>query len=142
MIPARISVVTLGARDVASLRDFYSGLGWEAVVGLDDFAAFRTSGLVFTLYALEKLADDARAEATPPGEGMRSNLAINVDSREQVDAVIAAAEQAGARIAKPPEDAEWGGRSGYFADPEDNYWEVAWVPPDSAMAQLLRDAAS
>ena len=27
-----------------------------------------------------------------------------------------------------PVDRDWGGRSGYFADPEGNRWEVAWAP--------------
>jgi uncharacterized protein len=47
---------------------------------------------------------------------------------EQVDEAIATAQGAGAVVSKPPEDAFWGGRSAYFADPEGNLWEVAWAP--------------
>lgn len=35
---------------------------------------------------------------------------------------------AGAVIAKPAEEAFWGGYSGYFADPDGHLWEVAWNP--------------
>jgi hypothetical protein len=51
-----------------------------------------------------------------------------VETREGVDQAVEAARSAGATILKEPVDAEWGGRSGYFADPEGNAWEVAWLP--------------
>ena len=55
-------------------------------------------------------------------------LAHNVASREAVDAVIRAVEAAGATVVKAPEEASWGGYSGYFADPEGQLWEVAHNP--------------
>ena len=55
-------------------------------------------------------------------------LAVNVASREQVDAVLATAVAAGARPVAPPADREWGGRSGYVADPEGTRWEIVWLP--------------
>ena len=57
-----------------------------------------------------------------------------------MDETIAAVREAGGRVTKEPVDAEWGGRSAYFADPEDNFWEVAWVPPESKMAAAIRQA--
>lgn len=141
MIPARITVITLGARDLDKLREFYKGLGWNAAVELDDFAAFETSGAVLALYPLDELVADAKTEEAAPKSGMRGfSLAINVERREQVDDAIDAARESGARITKEPVDAEWGGRSAYFADPEDNHWEVAWVPQDSNVAELIRRA--
>jgi catechol 2,3-dioxygenase-like lactoylglutathione lyase family enzyme len=141
VIPARISVITLGARDLDSLRDFYRGLGWKLAVDLEDFAAFETRGAVLTLYPLDALAGDAQVKAAARGNGMRGvTIAINVDRAEEVDETIAAIRQAGGRVTKDPVDAEWGGRSAYFLDPEDNCWEVAWVPPDSKMAQALKRA--
>lgn len=141
VIPARITVVTIGARDLETLRDFYEALGWRAAVRMDDFAAFETSGAVLTLYPLDDLAGDAKASPTPPTEDLRGvALAINVDSREEVDSTIDSVRDAGGRVTKEPVDAEWGGRSAYFADLEGNYWEVAWVPPDSKMAALIKAA--
>ncbi|MDP8943919.1 MAG: VOC family protein [Actinomycetota bacterium] len=140
-IPARVAVVTLGARDLDALRDFYAGLGWPLAVDIDGFAAFRTHGAVLALFPLDELAADANAPPAAPTCGLRGfSLAVNVETPEQVDEAIAAAADAGARVTKEPVQAEWGGRSAYFADPEDNHWEVAWVPPDSLMAAAIERA--
>ena len=139
MISNRLTAVTFGARDADALASFYRALGWHAAVEADGFYAFETKGLVFTLWPLDLLAGAAGLEPLP--QGFRgSNLALNVDERDEVDATIEAARAAGARITREPTDEEWGGRSGYFTDPEENLWEVAWVPPDTEMARLVRDA--
>jgi catechol 2,3-dioxygenase-like lactoylglutathione lyase family enzyme len=136
-----LTVVTIGARDLAALRTFYQGLGWPLAVDLEDFAAFETGGAVLTLFPLTQLAAEADVAVPPDSDAFRAvTLAVNVDRPEQVDAAIAAAAAAGARVTREPVQAEWGGRSAYFADPEGNLWEVAWVPPDSKMAKLLRQA--
>jgi uncharacterized protein len=140
MIPAKLSVVTLGARDLDGLRDFYRGLGWNAVVSLDDFAAFEMRGAVLALFPVDKLAADGRVEPAPPERGIGFSLAINVDRREHVDEVIETAREAGARITKEPVDAEgFEGRSAYFADPEDNYWEVVYLA-GGVVAETVRRA--
>jgi hypothetical protein len=136
-------VVTLGARDLDALREFYRGLGWPLAVNLEGFAAFETRGAVVALFPLEDLAADANVASSAPERGLRGfTVAINVERHEDVDETMAAVRSAGGRVVKDPVDAEWGGRSGYFADPEDNFWEVAWVPPDSRMAAALRKATS
>ena len=142
MIPARATVITLGARDLDRLRRFYRGLGWNVAIDLEGFAALETEGAVVALFPLDELAGDAEAPAAAPERGLRGfAIAINVDQPEQVDQVIDAVREAGGRVTKEPVTADWGGRSAYFADPEDNHWEVAWVPPDSNMAALLRRAS-
>ena len=141
LIPARISVVTLGARDLDRLRSFYRGLGWALAVDIEGFAAFETQGAVLALFPLDELAADGQVMATAPERGLRGfSLCINVDAPEQVDATIAAVERAGGRVTKKPVQAEWGGRSAYFADPGDNLWEVVWVPPESRMHGAIRKA--
>ena len=141
MIPPRISVVTLGARDLAVLRGFYGGLGWRLVVDLEDFAAFEMRGAVLALYPLDMLAADAAVPAAASAEGMRGfALAINVDRLEEVDRTIEEVRRAGGTVTKEPVQAEWGGCSAYFADPEGNFWEVAWVPPESRMAAAIERA--
>jgi catechol 2,3-dioxygenase-like lactoylglutathione lyase family enzyme len=141
VVPSRVTVVTLGARDLDRLRAFYRGLGWALAVDLEGFAAFRTRGAVLTLYPLADLAADGNVRPSAAAEGLRGfTLAINVERPEQVDEVIAAVGEAGGRVTKEPVDAEWGGRSAYFADPEDNFWEIAWVPDDSRMAAAIRNA--
>lgn len=141
-IPARLTVVTLGARDLGALRAFYLGLGWPLAVDLDGFAAFQTHGAVLALFPLDDLAADGNAPPAAPERGLRGfSLAINVEEPEQVDEVIAAVRDAGGRVTKEAVQAEWGGRSAYFADPEDNYWEVAWVPSESLMAAAIERAS-
>ena len=138
-VPARLTVVTLGARDLVRLREFYAGLGWEVAIELEDFAAVQmTGGAVLALFPYESLAADGGVEASPPTQEFRGfSLAINVERPEEVDEALEAAERAGARVTKRPETAEWGGRSAYFADPEDNMWEIAWIPPERNMARVL-----
>lgn len=129
-IPARITVVTIGAHDMASLRAFYRGLGWpENPNSSDEFTSFFRSGAVLALFPFEELAKDGKVDPSEPTTAFRGvTLAINVASKDEVDAVAAEARAAGARITKDPEDAPWGGRSAYFADPEGNLWEIAWAP--------------
>ena len=132
MIPARISIVTLGVRDLASMRSFYGGLGWEEGISTEGFAAFKTGGAVLALFPLDELARDANS-VVPPGEGgfRGVTLALNVEEKGRVDEVVGAIRAAGGRIVKEPIDADWGGRSAYFSDPEGNLWEVAWMPGSS-----------
>ena len=128
-VPPRLSVVTLGAHDVASLRAFYERLGWKSSTPPGDFAAFPLGGAVFTLYDMRTLADEAGGHEPPaPGAYRGVTLAVNVDTAEAVDAAIDAAVAAGATRLADPVTRDWGGRSGYFADPEGNAWEVAWLP--------------
>ena len=129
-IPARLSVVTLGVRDMPRMRAFYTGLGWEERPGgSHEFAAFLLSGVVLALYGIDDLASEAA-----PGEPLTKHgwgghtFALNVESGEAVDELVAAMTAAGARKVGQVTDRAWGGRSGYVADPEGNRWEIAWAP--------------
>jgi hypothetical protein len=128
-IPVRLSLVTLGARDVALLRDFYVRLGWPLRNDVEgEFASFLLGGVVLSLYRLDLLAEEAAPGAPDPGDWRGVTLACNCDSRAEVDRAYAAAIAAGATSIMEPIDREWGGCSGYFADPEGNRWEIAWAP--------------
>jgi uncharacterized protein len=129
-VPARISLVTLGVADVERATAFYLALGWalssSSVAG--DVSFFRLGGAALALYGHGDLAADARL---PPSDapGFRGvTVAINVASADEVDAALAAAAAAGATIPKAGQRAEWGGYSGYFADPDGHLWEVAHNP--------------
>lgn len=124
-----VSLVTLGVEDLDRSLSFYrDGLEWPVSgASAEDVAFLRTGGIVLSLYLRGKLAEDAHVD--PDGEGFRGiTLAHNVPEREGVDRAIQTAVAAGARLVKPAEDAFWGGRSGYFADPDGHLWEVAWNP--------------
>jgi hypothetical protein len=128
-IPARLSVVSLGAHDVAAMRAFYERLGWTTTTPEGDFAAFPIGGAVLCLYDDAKLAEEAGgATPPPPGTYKGLTLACNVERKEQVDEALTAAREAGATVLAEPVDRDWGGRSAYFADPEGNAWEIAWLP--------------
>ena len=124
----RISLVTLGVADLErSIRFYRDGLGLPLRPGPEGVAFFETRGTWLGLFPRENLAEDAQVAAA--GEGFRGfSLAHNVRTREEVDAVLVAAERAGAKIMKPAADTFWGGYSGYFADPDGFLWEVAWNP--------------
>ena len=124
----RVSLVTLGVEDLARSRAFYERLGWRAsVASQGDIVFFELGGLALALFARASLAADAGVEAA--GLGFRAiTLAHNVRAAEDVDRLIALAETAGARIVRPAQAAFWGGRTGYFADPDGHLWEIAWNP--------------
>ena len=84
-------------------------------------------GLRLALYPREDLALDGNVPVTPPSSSDFS-LGHNVARREEVDEVLQQAERAGAVIVKPAQQAFWGGYYGYFRDPDQHLWEVAWNP--------------
>jgi len=125
----RVSIITLGVSDLArSVRFYRDGLGLPLREGSGDaIAFFETKGTWLALFPREALAADASVDSN--GAGFRGfTLAHNVRSREAVDELLREAQAAGAAIAKPAKDADWGGYSGYFSDPDGFLWEVAWNP--------------
>jgi uncharacterized protein len=124
----RLSLVTLGVRDLGASRAFYRRLGWkESPPSNEHVAFFQCGGLLFALWGRDALVEDAGAEG--PGKGFANvSLAHNVRSKADVDATLKEAKQAGATILKPGAEASWGGYTGYFADPDGFAWEVAWNP--------------
>jgi uncharacterized protein len=124
----RLSLVTLGVADLERARRFYEdGLGWRRGNNHPEVVFFQIGGAVLALWRRDALAQDAGLPDAGSGFG-GITLAYNARTREEVDAVLAEAEAAGANILKPAEDAFWGGYSGYFADPDGHVWEVAWNP--------------
>ena len=131
-VPARVNLVTLGARDVEGQRTFFERLGWPLwTVAEDGFTGYQTGGAMLALYPIESLAELSGAETPDVDEWWGVTLAVNVESREFVDEALEVARAAGAEIVVEAVDAEWGGRSGCFADPEGNRFEVAWMPGSS-----------
>ena len=123
----RLSLITLGVRDLERSRAFYQALGWTtgAKEG-DDVAFFQAGGMVVALWDRAKLAEDSVVEDGGGWGGV--TLAHNTRSNDEVDAVIAEAEAAGATIGRPGAETFWGGYSGVFMDPDGHPWEVAHNP--------------
>lgn len=123
----RISLITLGVKDLGTATTFYEALGFKQVAAEEGIAAFDLLGQVLGLYPVEKLAEDLGLPVPEPGfSGV--TLGHNVSSREAVDDTMALAEAAGAQIIRPAGEIFWGGYMGYFADPDGHVWEVAHNP--------------
>ncbi len=128
-VPARIGIVTLGVDSLARSKAFYEALGWEVAGAVgDEICWFKTADSYLGLFDRESLARDAGLRSEPTAEFGGITLAINVENEAAVDAAFEAAQGAGARILKPAERTDWGGYSGYFADPDGHPWEVAYNP--------------
>ena len=123
----RLSLVTLGVADLSRARRFYEELGWQTgAAPEDDVVFFQTGGMIVALWDRARLADDS--VVTDSGGWGGVTLAHNVRSPADVDAVLAEAERAGARIARHGAETFWGGYSGVFVDPDGHPWEVAHNP--------------
>ena len=131
----RVTVLTLGVDDLErALRFYRDGLGLPAngIVGQEfEHGAVvfidLQGGLRLALWPRASIAHDSGLPLTPPS-ATDTTLGHNVSSRAGVDAVMAEAEKAGARIVKRAHDTFWGGYAGYFQDPDGHLWEVVWNP--------------
>ncbi len=104
----RVSLITLGVADVARSRRFYEALGWRASgASQEDVAFFQVGGIALSLWGRAELAADANVADGPGFSGVA--LAHNARTREAVDAILAEAGTAGARILKPAQPTSWGG---------------------------------
>ncbi len=116
------------------LRAFYRNWGWaETTTSTDDWCAFDMSGCLLSLYPMDLLRDEAAPNEATPNEMWRGfTLAINVQSEDRLREMFEAALEAGATSVAAPTKREWGGASGYVADPEGNRWELATGGPNPA----------
>ena len=128
MFDKRISITTLGVKDLAKSTAFYEKLGWEkSAASMDTITFIQLKGVVLGLFPIDELAKDAGVindKATFSGTTMAHNLA----SEKEVEEAMVFAISCGAVQVKAPEKVFWGGYSGYFADPDGYLWELAYNP--------------
>ena len=123
----RLSLVTLGVRDLSRARGFYEAMGWQTGAAPDDDVVFFPAGcMIVALWGRAELADDSAVEDGGGWGGV--TLAYNVSSPDEVDAVIEEARAAGATIGREPGKTFWGGYTGVFVDPDGHPWEIAHNP--------------
>ncbi len=130
-----LKVLTLAVNDLQRSLEFYRdglGLQTEGIVGTEfenGAVAFfhMAGGLELALWPSASLSKDANVKATRSRVGAVS-LGHIVRTKEEVDALCAAAREAGATVTDPPRDRFWGGYSGHFHDPDGHLWEITWHP--------------
>jgi len=131
----RITVLTIGVDDLKKSLKFYRdglGLKTDGIVGEEfEYGAViffdLKNGIKLALYPRKSLAHDANISQTPPSVTELS-IGHNVNSKKEVDIIMAQAKKAGANIIKPAQKTFWGGYAGYFQDPDGHLWEIAWNP--------------
>jgi uncharacterized protein len=134
-VKPRVTLITLGVDDLErSLRFYRDGLGLktEGIVGKEfehGAVAFfdLQNGLKLAIWPRKSISHDSGIPADEPS-ATEFTLAHNVASKAEVDAVMKQALAAGAVIVKAAHDTFYGGYAGYFQDPDEHLWEVAWNP--------------
>src|SRR5262249_23877232 len=127
----RLTVITLGVTDIRASIAFYEALGFARRLKAtgEAVAFFDTGGPVLALFHWDQLAADATLPGRPRPPAFRGmTLAWNCRTREEVDAVLAFAVGKGAALLKAAHKTDYGGYSGYFADPDGHPWEVVVAP--------------
>ena len=127
----RLTVITLGVSDIRASIAFYDALGFSRRLKAtgEAVAFYDTGGPVLALFHWDQLAADAALPDKPRPTTFRGiALAWNCATREEVDAVLAFALGKGAVLLKAAHETDYGGYSGYFADPDGHPWEVVVAP--------------
>lgn len=122
----RLSLVTLGVADLARARTFYERLGWRGQE-VEETVFFQAGGIGLVLWGRDKVAADAGVKDDNADGFGGIALAHNVRSAPEVDELLIAAENAGARITQAARETPFG-RAGTFADPDGHVWEIAYNP--------------
>lgn len=126
----RISIVTLGVKDLTESTDFYlSKFGWnKSQHSTDGITFFHLNGMMLGLYPLEEFEKEIEGLRLATAGTNRMTLAYLCRSEKDVDVLFSKFNENGVDIRKEPEKVFWGGYSGYIADPDGNLWEIAYNP--------------
>ncbi len=123
----RLDGFGLFVEDMGKMIRFYRDvLGFEIREGEDTSNVYLVKdGTLFLLYGrqdFEKMT--SRKYQYVKGLNGHSEIALYVDTFEEVDAEYARAIENGAVSVLPPETEPWGQRTCYIADPEGNLIEI------------------
>src|SRR5688572_24215871 len=124
----QLHFITLGVNNLETMKKWYQNtFGWKLMKDNGGITFFKLNGFILGLFPAAELAEDIGIEQN--GQGFkRFSLAINFQSEKEVDEAFNTLTKKGAVAIKAPQKVFWGGYSGYIADPEQNYWELAFNP--------------
>ncbi|HEX5169528.1 MAG TPA: VOC family protein [Cyclobacteriaceae bacterium] len=123
-----LTFLTIGVNDLDKMKNWYiQKFGWKPMKDESGIVFFKLNGFILALFPADELAKDIGV--TPEGRGFKKfTLAINYHSEAEVDEAVASLKKKGVSVVKEPQKVFWGGYHAYIADPEDNYWELAFNP--------------
>lgn len=123
-----VSSITLGVKDLDKMKRFYrESFGWTPLNDSGPIILFQLPSLILSLYPEDHLS--AYVGEQHGGSGFkRITFVINCASEEEVDEAVTALRKKAVRVVKEPGRTFWGGYTGIVADPEDNFWEIAYDP--------------
>ncbi len=123
-----LSFLTIGVNDLERMKDFYKDkFTWTPFKEDGGIVFFKLNGFILGLFPADELAKDIGIEQDGMGF-KRFALAINCRTQQEVDQTFDSLRRKGVTIVKEPGKVFWGGYSGYIADIENNYWEIAYNP--------------
>ncbi len=130
-VPQYLSIITLGTENLSAIRKFYVRWGWDETEGSEEtWCAFDLGGVLLSFYSMADLAEEARARTRTQSDWGGYTLAINTNSDSELRHMFKAALDAGATLVAELQKRDWGGTSGYIADPDGNRWELATGGPN------------
>jgi len=125
-----LSYITLGVTDLALVQRFYKELGFSLYKQSTDddhpFAFFKVGSVILALCPKHLLAKQSGCIINNDAVNQSLSLSLNVESRENIEKLLALAKSLSAEITREPFEPAWGGYCGYFKDPEKNLWEIVW----------------
>jgi predicted lactoylglutathione lyase len=126
----RISFLSLAVRDLEASRRFYvEGLGWTPELEVEGDVVMMMAGEHVVLSLWDREHFQAEVGTIAEGDGVPPfTISHNVATEAEVDEVLATARAAGADPVHEAQQREWGGYTGYFADPDGYRWEIATNP--------------
>ena len=126
----RLTVITLGVRNLATATEFYKAvLSTTPNTDNEGVTFIELPGVWLSLFPIEELAKDMACNISPVRNGFSGiTLAHNARSKTEVISIMDKARAAGATVLKEPQDTFWGGFGGYFSDPDGYIWEIVWGP--------------
>lgn len=123
----RVTLITLGVESIDRACAYYNAIGWKPETVLPEVAFYAMNGMKFGFFTLKGLAKETGRNKADLKTGAMT-LAQNYGSEDEVDAAFEVAVQAGATSVAAPVKTDWGGYSGYVADPDGHLWEFAFNP--------------